>query len=189
MKQSTYTLKLFCLLALSLIFSCQKPEPDPSDYVQPTDPYHTLPEITQEGKNTFGCLVNGVVWVPRVELFVPWYTLDFQFSEKSPKAIGNISCRILSTSQDEFMTIVFGPTFLKTGVYDMSFKNNTDMDLRNKNKDYSAWKRDSLLNFVKVNYINTDLNIVSGQFQFKLFNDANPKDSITVTDGRFDLQY
>jgi hypothetical protein len=71
----------------------------------------------------------------------------------------------------------------------MSFKNNTDMDLRNKNKDYSAWKRDSLLNFVKVNYINTDLNIVSGQFQFKLFNDANPKDSIKVTDGRFDLRY
>jgi hypothetical protein len=82
MKQSTFTLKSLCLLLLSLIFSCQKTDPDPFDYVQPTDPYHTLPEITQEGKNTFGCLVNGVVWVPRVEIVVPWYTLDFQFSEK-----------------------------------------------------------------------------------------------------------
>ena len=80
MKQSTFILKSLSLLALSLIFSCQKTDPEPSNYVQPTNPYHTLPEITQEGKNTFGCLMNGVVWVPRVELFVPWYTLDFQFS-------------------------------------------------------------------------------------------------------------
>jgi hypothetical protein len=191
MKQSTFTLKSLCLLVLSLIFSCQKtdPDPDPFNYVQPTDPYHTLPEITQEGKNTFGCLVNGVVWVPRVEIVVPWYTLDFQFSEKNPKAIGNISCRILSTTQDDFMTVVFGPTFFKPGIYDMTFKNYSDMYFLSKHKDYDAMKSDSLFNYVKVNYIDTSKNIVSGQFQFKLFNNANPKDSIKVTDGRFDLRY
>lgn len=191
MKQSTFTLKSLCLLVLSLIFSCQKtdPDPDPFDYVQPTDPYHTLPEITQEGKNTFGCRMNSVVWVPRVEIVVPWYTLDFQFSESDYTGTGGIYCRVLSTTQDDFMQVIFGPTFFKTGVYSMSFRNSTDMDFTKNNKDYSAWKRDSFFNFVKVNYINTDLNIVSGQFQFKLFNDANPKDSIKVTDGRFDLQY
>ncbi len=177
------------LLTLAIFPACHKPDPDPSDYVQPTDPYHTLPEITQEGKNTFGCLMNGVVWVPRVEILVPWYTLDFQFSESDDTGTGGIYCRVLSTTQDDFMQVIFGPTFFKTGVYGMSFRNSTDMDFTKNNKDYSAWKRDSFFNFVKVNYINTDLNIVSGQFQFKLFNDANPKDSIKVTDGRFDLHY
>ena len=28
-------------------------------------PKEELPPITQEGKNTFGCLVNGKVWLPK----------------------------------------------------------------------------------------------------------------------------
>ncbi len=187
MKQSTFILKSLSLLALSLIFSCQKTDPEPSNYVQPTNPYHTLPEITQEGKNTFGCLMNGVVWVPRVELFVPWYTLDFQFS--TPRGFGNITCRILTTEQDDFMQLLFGPTFFNIGSYNMSLIYNTDMDLRHNEKHYSASRRDSLFNRVEVSFIEPDFRIVSGQFQFKLYNDANPKDTISVTNGRFDLHY
>ncbi len=187
MKQSTFTLKSLCLLALSLIFSCQKTDPEPFDYVQPTNPYHTLPEITQEGKNTFGCLVNGVVWVPRVELFVPWYTLDFQVSGIS--GTGNITCRILTNDQDDYIQLVFGPTFFKTGNYNMSFKYDTDMDFRKKLKFYIAKQSDSLFNKVNINFIDSESNIFSGQFQFKLYNEANPNDTIRITDGRFDLHY
>ena len=71
----------------------------------------------------------------------------------------------------------------------MTFKNYSDMYFLSKHKDYDAMKSDSLFNYVKVNYIDTSKNIVSGQFQFKLFNNANQKDSIKVTDGRFDLHY
>jgi len=189
MKQSTFILKSLCLLALSLIFSCQKTDPEPSNYVQPTNPYHTLPEITQEGKNTFGCLMNGVVWVPRVEIAVPWYTLDFQFSENDFKGIGSVFCRILTTNQDEFMDLGFGPTYFNSGIYNMTSKNITHLVLRKENNYYSSNKIDSLYNKVTVNYINTDINIVSAQFQFKLYNNANPKDTISVTNGRFDLHY
>jgi len=31
------------------------------------DPEPELPPITHEGKNTFGCLVNGKVWVAEVD--------------------------------------------------------------------------------------------------------------------------
>ena len=185
MKQSTFILKSLCLLALSLIFSCQKTDPEPSNYVQPTNPYQTLPEITQEGKNTFGCLVNGVVWVPRVELFVPWYTLDFQFNTGN----GNITCRVLTTTQDDFLQVTFGPTNNIPGTFNVKPSNNTSMYLLSMSKDYVPLLKDSIFNRVKVNFIDTDYKIVSGEFQFKLYNNSNPKDTISVTDGRFDLHY
>ncbi len=185
MKQSTFILKSLCLLALSLIFACQKPDPEPSNYVQPTDPYHTLPEITQEGKNTFGCLMNGVVWVPRVEIFVPWYTLDFQFNTGN----GNITCRVLTTTQDDFLQVTFGPTNNKPGTFNVKPSNNTSMYLLSMSKDYVPLLKDSMFNRVKVNFIDTDYKIVSGEFQFKLYNNSNPKDTISVTNGRFDLHY
>ncbi len=44
---------LMILLWLPLAVGCKKKNPEPQ-----------LPPATQEGKNTFGCLVNGKVWLP-----------------------------------------------------------------------------------------------------------------------------
>jgi hypothetical protein len=65
-----HTITLFLLTAsficCSLLFhSCTKtpdePEPDPT----PTPCTNCLPPITTEGKNTFGCKVNGKIWLPK----------------------------------------------------------------------------------------------------------------------------
>jgi hypothetical protein len=71
----------------------------------------------------------------------------------------------------------------------MSFKYDTDMDFRKKLKFYIAKQSDSLFNKVNINFIDSESNIFSGQFQFKLYNEANPNDTIRITDGRFDLHY
>jgi hypothetical protein len=180
----------FALGTILSISACHK-TPREVDKPEPIDIYHTLPEITQEGKNTFGCKVNGEVWVPRVEILVPWYTLDFQFSEADFEGGGNITCRILSKDQDDFMQIVFGPTFFNTGSYDMTLGsgNYTDMYLRSSNNYFYTEPRDSIRNKVNVLYIDTDKNIVAGTFEFKLYNDTNPKDTIRISEGRFDLHY
>lgn len=41
-------------LLILFLFSCKKADPHPD----------VLPPATQEGKNTFGCFLNGKVWVP-----------------------------------------------------------------------------------------------------------------------------
>lgn len=180
----------FALCTLLSISACHK-TPREVDKPEPIDIYHTLPEITQEGKNTFGCKVNGEVWVPRVELFVPWYTLDFQFSEANLKGNGLIGCRLLTESDDDFMVVVFGPTNFKPGAYFQNDQadNVTYSSLRLSSLGYHSENKDSSYNLVNVNFIDTESNIVSGTFQFKLYNDMNPNDTIHITEGRFDLRY
>ena len=53
---------LTLLLCGLLYTACRKPNPDP-----PITEEEKLPPATQEGKNTFGCLVDGKAWVPK------WY--------------------------------------------------------------------------------------------------------------------
>jgi hypothetical protein len=185
------TLLLFFALGTILSISACHKTPREVDKPEPIDIYHTLPEITQEGKNTFGCKVNGEVWVPRVELFVPWYTLDFQFSEADFKGVGNIMCRVLTEKQDEFMQIVFGPTYFSPGPYIQNLQQgrSTHASLRVLDDDYHSIDKDSTLNKVNVQFIDAENNIVSGTFEFKLYNVSDPGDTIRFSEGRFDLRY
>lgn len=52
--------KLPLYLALLLLTQCSKCKNDPT----PADPTSQLPPATQTGANTFGCLVNGQVYIP-----------------------------------------------------------------------------------------------------------------------------
>src|ERR1700730_7257280 len=53
MKKIVHKLILVCLLILVCGAKCKKSMPS-----------LTLPPITQEGKNTFGCKINGQIWIP-----------------------------------------------------------------------------------------------------------------------------
>lgn len=177
--------------ALGTLFStsaCHK-TPREVDKPEPVDIYHTLPAITQEGKNTFGCKVNGEVWIPRVEILAPWYTLDFQFYESDLSGFGSVSCRVLTVDQDDFLVVNFGPTLFKTGSYNMTSNNYTNSYFLSEHNDYSPIPKDSLLNKVNVQFIDTENNIVSGTFEFKLYNVSDPSDTIRLSEGRFDLRY
>ena len=70
-----YLLSMICLFIL--VLGCKK------DHVAPTPPvdnidlhkYPGLPDATQSGLNTMGCLINGKPWVAKVDGFV---LLDFE---------------------------------------------------------------------------------------------------------------
>ncbi len=49
---------------LALLPACFKAKLDPPDPGTVLQEWDTLSAITQERKHTFGCLVNGKVWVP-----------------------------------------------------------------------------------------------------------------------------
>jgi len=84
---SLRTLPFLVLLLLAAMFffsACRDhPNPYPPDDPPPVVDYTVLPRITQEGKNTFGCKVNGEVWMPRVPpLSVTIYDKAMSFDEK-----------------------------------------------------------------------------------------------------------
>lgn len=54
-------LSLFlCTVALTSLSDCDRDEPKTE--------LEKLPPITQEGKNTFGCLVNDIAWVTKTSI-------------------------------------------------------------------------------------------------------------------------
>jgi hypothetical protein len=185
MKKEIILLLLLLAIGSTWLLSCTK-DPPPNTNPPPID-YTVLPPITQTGANTFGCLVNGEVWVPRVELWVPWYDLAASFSEKDGSGIGSITCRLLTEDQDDFMQVVFGPTLLKTGEY-FGGVNYASLRIGSMPR-YKSSPLDSLLNRVSVTLIDTTQNIISGTFQFILRNSQGPPDIIMITDGRFDMRY
>jgi hypothetical protein len=101
-----------CCGLLCLGLACQKQPPPGPEVID----YNVLPPITQEGKNTFGCKIDGEVWVPRVELFVPWYDKVCALFESGIGG-GYIFSRVITLSQDDEMQLYFGPTFFHTGKY------------------------------------------------------------------------
>ena len=71
-----YFLLVYILLALP---SCKKDKEISGGGGQTPQ---QLPPITTEGKNTFGCLVNGQVWLPEVkpyQMFVYPLTSSYEF--------------------------------------------------------------------------------------------------------------
>lgn len=177
------------MLATVWLAACYKNDPEPNPH-QPID-YTVLPFATQEGKNTFGCKVNGKVWVPRVELWVPWYDKAVNFHEKNGTGTGIISCRILNESTDDFFTIAFGRNYFQPTHYMTVDQSVSDQWF---NPDFSQGSEDfhhengDTTNYLKITAIDTSRNFISGIFQCTLFN-ANKTASLIITEGRFDLLY
>ena len=63
-KKKLLWLMPFLAAWLALLPACFKAKLDPPDPGTVLQEWDTLSAITQERKHTFGCLVNGKVWVP-----------------------------------------------------------------------------------------------------------------------------
>ena len=194
-----YKIFLFLLPILAAVWlslpACRKASPDPPQ--PPAIPYwDTLPAITQIGANTFGCLVNGEVWVPRIDVrsFDPTrHDMSASIHESNGTGGGGISGTLLDfdLKQDDFMSMGFGPTYFDT----VTCYGNTVLlpkcvaNFRILENGYSTDPKDSLENWVKISAIDTERNIVAGTFQFIMYKDQNKNDKVLITDGRFDMVY
>ena len=118
MKKLVFTL----LLAASFIlYACKKEKLEPTPPFQPID-YTVLPPETQTGANTFGCKVNGEVWVPRVPLLAVTYrAIDATVWEKNDSGAGAIYCNLVDIEDaiDNELVLTFGHTGFKAiNLYD-----------------------------------------------------------------------
>jgi len=158
-------------------------------------PSTELPPITQEGKNTFGCKIDGKVWVP--------YYSCIGFSANP---CGELAVNVFRTNKDSSFPVSFS---IKAGqkARDNSFNSFTIETPTNKGIFGTGNKFDSLeIHFLRpvvqfyenYNYYQKqekfeitrlDFNnkIISGVFEFTLYKSMT--DSIKITEGRFDLKF
>ncbi|MFN6944413.1 MAG: DUF6252 family protein [Cytophagaceae bacterium] len=171
-------LGLFLLLFLT---SCPKitPEPKPEE----------LPPETQEGKDTFGCLVNGQVWVPRVTVWVGQSRLVSSYSAGTFNLVARKNINRSGITENQSISIRISENALQSGNYLLNspFKDGRGhfTDLISKCiYETDSIQYDGLVEITKLDTIN---QIVSGRFHFT----ANSEDcgKLEVTEGRFDVRY
>lgn len=176
--------RILFVFLLSLLFSasCKRT-------ITPTTPppeVEQLPPATQEGKNTFGCLINGNIWIPYKTDFSRklevWYDQTYRngsiriIAERRKQAIDqNITIAIDSLDHVGFYSLnyreskIYYDDLIKNCIYD-SF-------------DASVFKTGNL-NITKLDYQN---RIIAGTFEFTIIKSGC--DTIKATQGRFDVKF
>jgi hypothetical protein len=168
---------LAVLLLLGFLFSrCDKP-PDLTEEEK-------LPAATQEGKGTFGCLVDGKAWVPKsggllqpgIEPVYNEITGQFGIlANRERLQYVGISCegQIVKSVGDYYIpqdyllvmdTSTICPEFNNTSVY---------------------YCKAGEVTIEKLDIIS---GIISGTFNFDAYS-IQCQDTITITQGRFDIRY
>jgi hypothetical protein len=172
----TLTLFVLCLE----YSSCRKP-PDPTPDTPLTEE-DKLPPATQEGKGTFGCLVNGKVWKPKSGGLLqpgiqPSYNEvngHFQLFLKNENS--NIRLNVL-----DFFTI---------GKLNLTKEQSYFSDTASACVSLDGLKEFTDIEGGPIIFTTIDLikGIISGTFDFTGKN-IECQDSVIITSGRFDIKY
>jgi hypothetical protein len=154
-----------------------------------------LPPATNQGLNTFGCLVNGQVFVPQAPIGYPYpyYTCYIYPNTTNP----NFSEFTLSgedKSNGGFTAVGFtldsinlqqGDTFQLKSIGGGNYATYTNANTPGYINYYTT---DTLTGQLIITYLDKTNYIVSGTFLFNAVS-ANASDTVHITEGRFDMLY
>jgi hypothetical protein len=185
-----YQTFFICLLASLLLgASCRKTKPDDI----PKTELEKLPPITQTGANTFGCLVDGVAWLPNgskpqtggpnIQVYVDPTFQGGRFSVSGNKykepnqfiSIGSAKCTSL------------GLFNLDSSYNGLQFYRNVNGSsyVNYSSSDSGIYKK----GFISITRYDLSTGIFSGTFEGKLFKpNGSYGDTIRITNGRFDVK-
>jgi hypothetical protein len=160
-----------------------------------------LPPITQTGANTFGCMLNGQVWLPHwsCNSFVAGAVqLDYDIRPLNPGSMVPLLFALSAgNSANGGSFFDFGQnSTLSDHIYGtgniidslhVSFIGMPDGEYLDADLPGATPR------FIQITKLDTINKIVSGLFAFTLYARSGPSgqthlDSVVVTDGRFDLQ-
>lgn len=179
-------LKLFIIIiACANIFAaCKKDKTT-------TEPADQLPPATQTGANTFGCLVNGKVWIPK------GYNGMGSPNPNVKVETGNNGLPVLTLDTKQFNnTVSEGTLFLSIGNLDFPriFTYPADMTyLFGWSKYFGNCNTPAFDTTVKkwgggiISKLDLSNKIISGTFYCKF--KAATCDTVFITDGRFDIKF
>lgn len=164
---------LLLLLSLLIGASCKKDD--------------GLTPETQTGANTFSCLINGKLFLPKRSLFSgePLYGV-YNATNKNLSIGASNSFNGNNTN----INIVFDNSYEGIGLYSLNPNNATG---HNVNISYRIGSPTTRYYYAKltgegnVTITKSNNNVVSGTFEFVAQNDNDANDKIVCTRGRFDL--
>jgi len=189
-----YLLLFFLISVLLTLSNCGFFE----DAIGYPDPPSELPPITTSGENTFGCMINGTLYIPTIVLDM--VGVDCCLSTVQSDGFLNIG-----TVMDEHdqvneagffqtfgMTLVNDSSTIEIGIYDLTLPSHSFARItRSKgiapNYEFRCRYEPEDIISGELNLIRVSGGIVSGTFEFAAVNDDC--DTVRVTDGRFDLTY
>ncbi len=150
------------------------------DIINPKTELEKLPPATQEGKSTFGCLVNGKAWVTNS-------STDALAVYQS--GLLQVSAGIDETNRQQGMILVFSNGVEEGSLYDLAWdiKNKVEFSSRNPSGICFYERQHAMGGNLKITKLDQVNLIVSGLFEFTTV--VSGCDTIKVTDGRFDLLY
>lgn len=140
-----------------------------------------LPPATQEGKHTFGCLVNGKAWVTATS------TGAVAFYQEGMLAIG---AKITEKQREQSIGLDLLASNLELRQYllnSSSIAGAQFVDYTDTKKVCNYKKEDLLKGTLTITRHDPVNLIISGLFEFETVN--TECDTIKITDGRFDLTY
>lgn len=141
-----------------------------------------LPPITMEGKNTFGCIVNGKLWLPEGTFGQSATHAEIY---KRPDTLA-VNIYASNSGQSIFMSIIDMPDLKINETYD--FSNNKCCGLQYLNFENSPSCSYEIPTSGHITLSKLDLNkgIIAGTFEFKASSDEC-EDTVVITEGRFDI--
>ncbi|OIQ18608.1 MAG: hypothetical protein BM557_06695 [Flavobacterium sp. MedPE-SWcel] len=171
----------FTLLILLSLTACNNDDNNNGS----TNPVDQLPPATQTGENTFGCLLDGEVFIPRGGTNPLDCTYQFLNNEYYFGVQGNKR----NTNNDliRIGIVTEGIQLSENETYNLSsndFGNASGVYFFNTSLNYTSQTYTGELTITK---LDTDNQIVSGTFWF----DVQDNDGVVhqIREGRFDMQY
>lgn len=179
--------KTIAALLLVFTFCCCKKDPPPSNADE-------LPPLTHQGKNTFGCKINGKNWVAHTPFSISGpVPLHGSYNENDGKFI------LIGTKEDQDIPllqdiVIQCDSIGGIGTFEMAVYDNYEPGLKDyyDNLPCGIYLHDSLNpGTINITYFSISEFIISGTFEMELIphNNCSEVDNIVITEGRFDLKY
>ncbi|MDX1906375.1 MAG: DUF6252 family protein [Bacteroidia bacterium] len=162
---------LMAVLLILLLSACDRPLFGPN-----------LPRETQEGANTFGCRVDGEVWLPNNPVF-PYISTSSSFGD------GTMFVDADDRKGETSISIHFYKKIFSDSTYSL-FHNGADKWVYYYANNTFYYPDSQQAGYLMITRLDTlELGIVSGTFSFDAVNENDSTDVIHITDGRFDLKF
>jgi len=138
-----------------------------------------LPPITMEGKNTFGCLVNGKVWLPKGRAGSSGFFADMTI---------NNFLSILADNDNSGVRLILSDKIGIQANKIYTFKNDTTFNAEyyKSAENITCFYKYTHLIYGKIQLSKLEAEFISGTFEFTTYN-PDCGDTIKVTQGRFDI--
>jgi len=151
------------------------------------DPKDELPPETQTGANTFGCLINGEIFIPKGNDGTP--NLDLYYLPDHDAGYFNLASYYINGGVERSIIIIFD-SISRVGINVISpnrwavvsyfeYKNGGGCD-------YTDDEITSVVGELEIKKLDLNKKIIAGTFHFLLHNEDC--DTLKIENGRFDLK-